>query len=266
MRIASKERPRLAGDDRLGHNATKGEHGKASVLELFQSHVLLFGRILWQELLAEPIVPCLAVDAIPNGPGLEEQPEGEQLEDADGTQERQHVASLHHLVVGLDTVGNALELLAWESCTEVGGNPSDCGEHTDTPMLELGLSHPVDWQCIRHPERVETFLPPNPTFEHLRIPEEGHGRRHLHFLRVRLVLNEDTLGEFLHGLHGGSAPRKGAQASIVHIAAAVGLAIRNVRNDVLHRLTPEAVLVHVAQGCFAEGAILPHEAQNRNHG
>ena len=99
-------------------------------LDPLQSRLgLLLRGVLGQELLAEPVVACLTVDAFANGPGLEEKPQSKQLEDADGTEEGEHVAGFDHLIMGLDVVGHGLELLAGEAEAQICGNPSDCGEH-----------------------------------------------------------------------------------------------------------------------------------------
>ena len=41
------------------------------------------------------------------------------------------------------------------------------GEHTNSAMLELCFTHPVNWQCISDAQRVEALLLTNPAFQHL---------------------------------------------------------------------------------------------------
>ena len=43
------------------------------------------------------------------------------------------------------------------------------GEHTNSAMLELCFTHPVDWQCISDAQRVEALLLTNPAFQHLAV-------------------------------------------------------------------------------------------------
>ena len=95
----SHERKCLSGDDCLGDNAAKGEHGQTSILQLFEAHILLLLGLLGKELLAQEKVASIAIHRF--FPSIEGQPQRIELKSANGTKEREHISSFHHLVMSL---------------------------------------------------------------------------------------------------------------------------------------------------------------------
>ncbi len=136
-------------EGRLGGNTSEGEHGKTSIGNLTGLHELdlLITLVLKEREGVKGVVTGLTVTLSLGN--LNEDSGGTELDESNSEEEESHGSLFNQDIVGLVGGGDVLNRVQFtgeakgDSESTVSGEPSEPSHHSNTGMLELGLTHPV---------------------------------------------------------------------------------------------------------------------------
>mmetsp|Transcript_32143 Transcript_32143/g.44874 ORF Transcript_32143/g.44874 Transcript_32143/m.44874 type:complete len:389 (+) Transcript_32143:188-1354(+) len=148
-----KERPLLLGQDCNSHNAGVGQHCEAAIAQLLDLHIILalgIGRIEASQSKVTWFAISLALLHVDDGQ------ESKQLQVSEPHQDLWHASELHHGIMGFQS--GDLEHIAGNAKTHISRDPTQCGQHGHSAVLQLSLAKPTDVDGQGESHRVETFL------------------------------------------------------------------------------------------------------------